>query len=184
MLFRECSHRCMWRRLVASTVRQIGHPWVSTSSSMSDNDSQQIQGDILAFRCRGVRGATVAEDNTATAIRGAIRELVTEMVEKNQIEPDDLASAMFTTTPDLNASFPAEAIRLMGWEYVPMLGAVEMAKPGAPGRCIRVLLMWNTSRGPRDIEHVYLRGTDRLRTADYSDSFQLGPAPGSAPEAT
>lgn len=115
--------------------------------------------------CRGVRGATIAADNTADAIRDAIRELVCHMVDDNAIDPDDLASAMFTTTPDLNASFPAEAIRHMGWEYVPMLGAVEMAKPGAPGRCIRVLLLWNTARGPRDIRHVYLRGTEVLRTA-------------------
>jgi chorismate mutase len=127
-----------------------------------------------ACACRGVRGATVASDNTAEAIREAIRELVEQMVAANEIEPDDLASAMFTTTPDLNASFPAEAIRLMGWEYVPLLGAVEMAKPGAPGRCIRVLLLWNTTRGVRDIRHVYLRGTDVLRTAGVSDSFSLG----------
>jgi chorismate mutase len=92
-------------------------------------------------------------------------ELVERMVGDNGIEPDELASAFFTTTPDLNASFPAEAARHMGWEFVPMLGAVEMAKPGAPGRCIRVLLLWNTTRGPRDIRHVYLRGTHVLRTA-------------------
>lgn len=124
--------------------------------------------------CRGVRGATVADDNTAEAIRAAIRELVVELAERNQIDPDDIASAMFTTTPDLNASFPAEAVRLMGWDHVPLLGAVEMAKPGAPGRCIRVLLLWNTTRGPRDVEHVYLRGTDVLLTRAESGSFELG----------
>jgi chorismate mutase len=118
-----------------------------------------------AARCRGVRGATVASDNSREAIREAIRDLVAEIVERNGIDPDDLASAMFTTTPDLDAAFPAEAIRHMGWEYVPMLGAVEMAKPGAPERCIRVLLLWNTTRGPREIAHVYQRGTEVLRTA-------------------
>jgi chorismate mutase len=115
--------------------------------------------------CRGVRGATIADDNTADSIRGAVVELVDAIVEQNAIELDDLASAFFTTTPDLNASFPAEAARHLGWEYVPMLGAVEMAKPGAPGRCIRVLLLWNTTHGPREIRHVYLRGTHVLRTA-------------------
>jgi chorismate mutase len=118
--------------------------------------------------CRGVRGATVAGDNTVEAIREAIRELVEQMVEANAIEPDDIASAMFTTTPDLNASFPAEAIRHMGWEFVPMLGAVEIAKPGALGRCIRVMLLWNTTLGPREIRHIYLRGTEVLRTAGVS----------------
>lgn len=121
-----------------------------------------------ATTCRGVRGATIAHDNTAPAIRDAILELVRAMVEENDIDPDDLASAFFTTTPDLNASFPAEAIRHMGWEHVPMLGAVEMAKPGAPGRCIRVLLLWNTTCRPRDVRHAYLRGTEVLRTAGAS----------------
>lgn len=115
--------------------------------------------------CRGIRGATVATDNTAPAIREAIVELVEEMVAANAINPDDLASACFTTTPDLNAAFPAEAVRHMGWEYVPLLGAVEMAKPGAPGRCIRVLLHWNTACNPREIKHIYQRGTESLRTA-------------------
>ena len=117
------------------------------------------------LRCRGVRGATVATANTRQAIREAILELVQKIIECNAIDPDDLASAMFTTTPDLDAAFPAEAIRHMGWEFVPMLGAVEMAKPGAPEMCIRVLLLWNTVHGPRDIAHVYLRGTEVLRTA-------------------
>lgn len=126
---------------------------------------EQVPGSTRTIACRGVRGATVAHDNTPEAIREAILELVNAMVADNGIDPDDLASAMFTTTPDLNASFPAEAVRHMGWEYVPMLGAVEMAKPGAPGRCIRVLLLWNTACGPRDVRHVYLRGTEVLRTA-------------------
>ena len=125
--------------------------------------------------CRGVRGATCADDNTAEAIREAIRELVTELASRNGIEPDDVASAFFTTTPDLNAAFPAEAVRHMGWAHVPLLGAVEMAKPGAPGRCIRVLLMWNTERSQQEVEHVYLRGTDVLLTTSPSDSFGLGP---------
>lgn len=120
-------------------------------------------------KSRGVRGATVAEANTPDAIRDAIRELVVEIVARNGIDPDDLGAALFTTTPDLDASFPAEAIRHMGWEFVPMLGAVEMAKPGAPERCIRVLLLWNTALGPRDIRHVYLRGTEVLRTAGRSE---------------
>lgn len=147
---------------------------------MEDQQPRTRAGEAAGSRppgpiaCRGVRGATIALDNTAEAIREAIRELVTQMVEANGIRPDDLASAMFTTTPDLNAAFPAEAIRLMGWDDVPMLGAVEMAKPGAPGRCIRVMLLWNTERGPRDMHHVYLRGTDVLLTRDVSGSFSLG----------
>lgn len=114
--------------------------------------------------CRGVRGATVAADNTPEAIREAISELVSEIVARNGIVEQDVASAFFTTTPDLNAAFPAETVRHMGWSDVALLGAVEMAKPGAPGRCIRVLVLWNTTVAQSDLRHVYLRGTDALLT--------------------
>ena len=130
------------------------------------DDATQSAGPTA---CRGVRGATVAADNTAPAIREAIRELVIEIRDRNAIDPADVASTFFTTTPDLNAAFPAEAVRLMGWHDVPLLGAVEMAKPGAPGRCIRVLILWNTVLGQRDIEHVYLHGTEALRTTTASE---------------
>jgi chorismate mutase len=126
--------------------------------------------------CRGVRGATTAHENTAESIREAIRELVITLADRNGIQPEDIACAMFTTTPDLTASFPAEAVRHMGWDHVPLLGAVEMAKPGAPGRCIRVLLQWNTEHTQREIEHVYLRGTAVLLTSTPSDSGGLGSA--------
>jgi chorismate mutase len=118
--------------------------------------------------CRGVRGATVVLTDTRDEIHAATRELVNSIVEANGIRPDDLAAAFFTTTPDLQAAFPAEAIRLMNleWEYVPMMGAVEMDKEGAMPLCIRVLLLWNTTKGQREIEHIYLRGTESLRTVD------------------
>lgn len=166
--------RCDRRVNVGDSTYQIIRRRVTSCRIMDglfpNNDPQTI-GQLA---CRGVRGATVAHDNTAPAIREAIRELVAAMIEANGIAADDLAAATFTTTPDLNASFPAEAIRLMGWDTVPMLGAVEMAKPGAPGRCIRVLLLWNTVRGPAEITHVYLHGTDRLLTSEASGSFDLG----------
>ena len=141
-------------------------------------NSEQTSDRARVGAVRGVRGITVAGDNTADEIRTAIVELVTQIVAENSIDADDLAAALFTTTPDLNASFPAEAVRHMGWNFVPLLGAVEMAKPGAPGRCIRVLLLWNTDRTPQEIRHVYLHGTERLRTAGVSDSFTLGSTEG------
>lgn len=120
--------------------------------------------------CRGVRGATVAHADTREAIHSATVELVTAMMEANDAHANDLASAFFTTTPDLRAAFPAEAARLMGmgWEYVPLIGAVEMDKMGALAHCIRVLLHWNTNRGQRDIKHIYLRGAEALRTVGAS----------------
>ena len=137
----------------------------------SEMDRSEIRGPLRGGRqvvCRGVRGATVATADTREEIHRATVELVSAMLEANGIHEDDLASAFFTTTPDLHAAFPAEAARLMGWEYVPMLGGVEIDKPGAPARCIRVLLHWNTDRRPQEIKHVYLRGTESLRTVGHS----------------
>jgi len=106
----------------------------------------------------------VSAADSRQEIHSATVELVKAMLEANDIDLADLAGAFFTTTPDLHAAFPAEAARLMGWEYVPMLGSVEMDKPGAPARCIRVMLHWNTSKSQREIRHIYLRGTESLRT--------------------
>ncbi len=124
-------------------------------------DLDRLEPRVL---CRGVRGATIAHADTREEIHAATQELVKAVLDANEIDPDDLASALFTTTSDLHAAFPAEACRLMGWEYVPMLGGVEMDKQDAPARCIRVLLHWNTVMRPQDIKHVYLRGTESLRT--------------------
>ena len=88
------------------------------------------------------------------------------MTAANGINEDDIASVFFTTTPDLDAAAPQEAVRYMtGWEYVPMISAVYMERPGAPKMCIRVLLHWNTSKTPRHIKHMYLRGTEKIRAA-------------------
>ena len=112
---------------------------------------------------RGVRGATTAEANTAEAILAAASELVKALVEANGIRPEQVASAMFTTTADLDAEYPARAIRGDGWEHVALLGGQEMAKPSGVARCIRVLIHWNTSLPAMDVRHVYLRGAVALR---------------------
>src|SRR5690242_802803 len=123
--------------------------------------------------CRGVRGAILVECNTADAILEATQTLLSELVEANGIAPEDVASVIFTTTPDLNAAFPARAARLLGWSEVALLGAVEIDHPEAPGRCIRVLLHWNTTRRPNEIRNLYLRGADILRASPVCQ----GPAP-------
>ncbi|HEX6940429.1 MAG TPA: chorismate mutase [Longimicrobiales bacterium] len=113
--------------------------------------------------CRGVRGATTVEANEPAAILSATRELLERIVGANGIAREDVASVIFSTTPDVDAEFPARAAREMGWSDVALLCTHEMQVPGALGRCIRVLLHWNTTRRPGEIRHVYLRGARRLR---------------------
>lgn len=112
---------------------------------------------------RGVRGATTAEANEKEAIVQAVQELLQRIVTVNSIAKEDVAAIIFSTTGDLNAAFPAAGARQLGWGDVPLFGTREIDCPGAPPRCIRILLLWNTEKAPREIVHVYLRGAAVLR---------------------
>ena len=117
---------------------------------------------------RGVRGATTIEINEREHILTATRQLLALIVRSNQIDPTDVASATFTTTPDIDAEFPALAARQLGWLDVPLLCGHEMTVPGSLPFCIRVLIHWNTDKLQSEIEHVYIRGAKKLRP-DLSD---------------
>lgn len=112
---------------------------------------------------RGIRGATTAENNTRESILGAARELLTALVEANQLNVDDIASALFTMTPDLDAAFPARAARDLGWTDTALVDALAPRVMGDLPRCIRVLIHWNTDRAANEIKHIYLREAKTLR---------------------
>jgi chorismate mutase len=113
--------------------------------------------------CRGIRGATTVEKDDTDEILEATGELLGCMVVANGIEVEDIASALFTSTPDLTTAFPARAARDLGWQHVPLLDAQEIPVPGSLPRCVRVLLHWNTGKPQADIHHIYLRGAAALR---------------------
>ncbi|HHZ19493.1 MAG TPA: chorismate mutase [Firmicutes bacterium] len=114
-------------------------------------------------RVRGIRGATIAPADDGNGILEVTRELLLQMAEANGLTKDDIVSVIFTVTPDLHAEFPAKAARALGWADLPLLGAVEMDRPGAPRRCIRVLIHAYTSLRLEEIRHIYLRGAEVLR---------------------
>lgn len=113
--------------------------------------------------CRGIRGATTAAANTAEDILEATEELVKVLIHLNDLNADDIASAIFTTTPDLTAWFPALAARNFGWTEVPMICTHEMAVPGSLQKAVRVLVHVNTTRSASEIRHIYLKGAKQLR---------------------
>jgi len=115
------------------------------------------------MRCRGIRGATVAAANEACAIVVATRELLEQIVAVNGVAADDLAAVIFTTTPDLDAAYPARAARELGWLHTPLMCTQEMQVVGSLPRCIRVLMLWNTELSPEAIRHVYLSEARTLR---------------------
>lgn len=113
--------------------------------------------------CRGVRGATTVASNDREEILTATRQLLALMIRLNGIESSDVASAVFSTTKDLDAEFPALAARQLGWLDVPLLCGHEICVPGSLPLCIRVLLHWNTEKKQSEVEHVYVREANRLR---------------------
>ncbi|MBV9438663.1 MAG: chorismate mutase [Candidatus Eremiobacteraeota bacterium] len=112
---------------------------------------------------RGIRGAITVERDDRAAILDATERLLREIVARNGFTPEEVASALFTVTPDLVAEFPAAAARRMGWTLVPLLNFTEIGVPGGLERCVRVLVHINTERRQDEIEHVYLDGAVALR---------------------
>lgn len=113
---------------------------------------------------RGIRGASSVTENTPAEILAATKELLQELVRLNDLTDfSEIVSAVFTTTTDVNACFPAEAARGLGMNQVPLLCASEIAVPGALPRCIRILLHVNTERKQGEMVHVYLREAKKLR---------------------
>jgi chorismate mutase len=112
---------------------------------------------------RGIRGATTVARDEPALILDATERLLHEIVERNGFAPADVASALFTVTPDLVSEFPAAAARRMGWTLVPLLNFTEIGVPGRLERCIRVLIHINTDVAQDRIQHVYLEGATVLR---------------------
>ncbi|PSR22833.1 MAG: chorismate mutase [Sulfobacillus acidophilus] len=104
---------------------------------------------------RGIRGATTVEQDDAEEILLRTQELLLQMAEANEVEPDDMASICFTLSPDLHATFPAEAARRIGWQFVPVICMRELDVPHGLPKTIRVLMHAETPRNPRQVQHVY-----------------------------
>ena len=121
-------------------------------------------------KVRGIRGATTASENTKNSILDATVELLEKFIDTNCIPEDDVAAAVFTTTKDLNAEFPAQAARKLGWKYVALMCAQEIDVEDAPGMCIRILILINTDKSAQDLENVYIRGAKDLRSRGIVDS--------------
>jgi len=117
----------------------------------------------MAMMVRGVRGATTVKNNDADEILAATKELLAAIVEANGIEEEQVASVLFTTSPDLTAVYPAQAARDFGWRRVALMGSQEADIAGGLDHCIRILIHWNTERSLDEVQHFYLNDAVRLR---------------------
>jgi len=126
---------------------------------------------------RAIRGAVQVEADQQDKIHAACRTLLLAILEENPgLQPEDIASVLFTMTPDLTASYPAQAARTLGWTEVPLLCAQEIAVPGGMPRVIRVLAHWNTHQHQSQVKSVYLGATQSLRP-DLLGTNGEGPGP-------
>lgn len=110
-----------------------------------------------------LRGAITCDEDTKDEIDVKTQTLVREMLERNDVEHDDLVSIIFTATDDLTATFPATAARALGLGDVPLLCMRELGVTGAMPRCIRVLMHLYTDRPREKLRHVYLGAARALR---------------------
>lgn len=112
---------------------------------------------------RGLRGATTAIANEREAVLSATKNLLVALSKGNAIKPADIAAVIFSSTPDLNAAFPAAAARELGWNEVPLFGTQEIDCPTGVPLCIRVLILLNTEKSQQEIQSVYQGGAVVLR---------------------
>ena len=112
---------------------------------------------------RAIRGATQVEANTVEAITLGTQELIREILSINSLTPDDVISVLFTSSPDLDAAFPAAAARTLGFEDTPLICSVEIDVAGALPRTIRVMAHVESGLSKREIAHIYLHGAKALR---------------------
>lgn len=118
----------------------------------------------MEWKVRAIRGATTASENTVEAIREAVIELLEELENHNELDPEDIISAIFTTTRDLDAIYPAAIARERpNWDNVPLLDVQQMHVEGSLERCIRFLIHVNTPKAALEIHHPYLRKAKTLR---------------------
>ncbi len=117
----------------------------------------------VEWRVRAIRGATTARENSIEAITESVLELLAALEARNHLDPQEMISAIFTTTPDLDAIFPAQIARQRPhWDGVAMMDVQQMKVAGSLPKCIRFLIHTNLPAN-QTVYHPYLRGASNLR---------------------
>jgi chorismate mutase len=112
---------------------------------------------------RGIRGAITVDKNESVEIVERVAELLAAIKQNNKFDIEDIGAVIFSSTPDINSTFPAVAARNLGWTEVPLFGTQEIDSPNGIPRCIRVLILLNTELSQKAIKHIYLRDAVVLR---------------------
>lgn len=122
-----------------------------------------------------IRGATTVQEDCPSQIKEAVKEMLWEIVKRNQISQNDMISILFSSTEDVVSFYPAKAAREAGFFLPALYSSVEPEIQGSLRHCIRVLVLVEGDKKPC---HVYLKEAKRLRK-DISSSMTIaldGPA--------
>lgn len=113
---------------------------------------------------RGVRGATTVNHNKEDEIIKHTKLLIEEMVEQNNIQPHIVSHVFISVTNDINATFPAKSLReIEGWTYVPVMCMKEIDVPGSLKKCIRVMMVINSTIDQHEVKHIFHNEAVQLR---------------------
>lgn len=112
---------------------------------------------------RALRGATTVDVDRVAHVTERVQALILAMLDRNNVDKDDLISILFTATDDIRSVFPATAARGVGLGDVPLICARELDIVGGTPRCVRVMMHLSTDRPRADLHHVYLEGARGLR---------------------
>lgn len=118
----------------------------------------------MSPRVRALRGATTLDEDTAEQMDSRVRELITAMLEANQVDAEDVISLFFTATPDVHSAFPATAARRL-LDGVPLMGAQELDVKGGMPLCVRVMMHLETDLARDRLQHVYLHRASGLQAS-------------------
>lgn len=114
---------------------------------------------------RGIRGAITVAEDTPNAIKEATIQLFSKIIETNEIKTEDISYVLFTLTKDLQSAFPAKFAREnFDIKYVPLMNVNELDVEGSLEKCLRILMVVNTTKAQNEIKHIYLGGASVLRS--------------------
>jgi chorismate mutase len=122
---------------------------------------------------RGIRGAITVNSNTKEEIIENTKELLITLRRENNFKIEDIVSVFFSATSDLNAAFPAQAARELGWDRIPLFDMQEIEVPGSLPKCIRILIQINCQKSQKEIKHCYLMGAKILRKDLVKETLNL-----------
>lgn len=113
---------------------------------------------------RGLRGATTVKNNKEKDIINNTKKLLETMIAKNDIQMESISHIFISATKDLNAAFPAKALRSIPEStYVPVMCMAEIDVPDSLPKCIRVMMVVNTNKKQTEMQHVFHNDAIKLR---------------------